>query len=251
MTHPGNSNGRDYKVLLDQLDKVLRDGPQTTAQLSAMFPDYPRWQLNNCIGYLGAIRQKGDTPYAPSTIWHPKDENAPVPPVDKWLKERLGNGPVPSAALATEATERGVAKSQLEQAYKRLELKSQKADGRWYKCLPGQSVAVDTIVLSTHDLNVGTTAVARQLLGTNKYMTVVERVHEMDVEDNPGRPLTETHKRVRQCVNYGAAHGLFDFDPVDREYTLTPLGQVVAEYAADMTWEPGMTPADIEAEAER
>lgn len=236
----------DYKQLMAELDEVLKSGPRTTDKLAAMFPDYPRWQLNNVIGYLGCIRQGTGRPHTPSLIFHPKDPNAPRPAIDVWLKERLAKHPVASTLIIQEAKEQGYAKSVLEQSLTRLGVTSQRLGARWFKCLPGQVVDPDPIELSASALNVGTTMVAGFLLGEPTFSAVLAKSKDHAQSDAPSHVV---NAHVRGYLNHGAAHGLFTYK--DGTYGLTPLGQAVAEYALDMTWEPGMSIADVEAEAER
>jgi hypothetical protein len=133
---------RDYRELMADLDRVLRDeGPQTTRDLKDRFKDWPEWQVTNCLKYLATVKVPGVNMYDPHMVFHPSDPAAPVPEVDKWLRDVFARKADPdgkllsSVILAENQLGPNYSKDDLKAAYNRTGAVASKVGGRWVRTI--------------------------------------------------------------------------------------------------------------------
>lgn len=129
-------DGRTYKDLMAALDEALTERPYTTRELKEKFPEWPEWQVDNCLGYVGAVKVPGDNRMDPWTVYGRDYPGRPVPQVDTDILDYFAahGDPVDASDLKAHLLDGlGYGQPTVDQAYNRLGVTAKKSGRKWVR----------------------------------------------------------------------------------------------------------------------
>lgn len=229
-------DGRTYKDLMADLDAALAERPYTTTELKEKFPEWPAWQVENCLGYIGAVRAPGKTRFDPWLAYGKNDPNRPVPQIDTDVEDYFLNYGDPADATALKAylvDEKGHSAGKVAQAYARLNVRAVKEGRRWVrtrKPLGGEPELPDQGLGPGHEA-MRDTMPMRLVLHTLEHSgpSTFDELADVVRGNYPEAPSDlvwhRAEARLKWAVEAAASIGFTTYDAGDRRHTITKSGQ--------------------------